>query len=170
MKKKFGAMASALLIILTGIWILSIIPFNQNINHTIPAQLYENGVAVAETEVHIEGVKSNPLFRNNDSFHGKFHVLSHDKTTRDDVNAGISWNRDDHIQTIRYITYATHQETDVMHLMLINKDMTKFALTFNDGRILATSDELYKLYERHFTVTGPDSMSIEDVEGIPAIP
>ncbi len=168
MKNKFGMTASAVLIILSVIWILSIIPFNQKVKHTVPAKLYENGVAVDETEVYIEGVKSNPLFRKNDSFHGKFHIRSYEKTTRDDVNAGINWSADDNIQTIRYLRYGLF-ETDIMYHMLISEDMTKFALTFNDGRVLATSDELYELYARHFTVTGANSMSIEDIEGIPII-
>jgi len=58
---------------------------------------------------------------------------------------------------------------DIMNLMLISEDMTKFALMFNDGTIVATSEELYEIYARHFSVIGPDSMSITDEEGIPRI-
>ena len=35
--------------------------------------------------------------------------------------------------------------------LLINDSMTKFAIMLTDHTVIATSDELYKLYMKHFT-------------------
>ena len=169
MKKKFGMAASLVLMILSVLWILSLLPFNQEISREIPVKIYESGIAVKDTTVYIEGSKSNPLFGKPDSFSGKFHILSYEKTAKEDMNASIRWEHDTNVQKILYISSGSFPDMDIMYFMLISEDMTKFALMFNDGTILATSEELYELYARHFSVTGPDSMSIVDVEGIPKI-
>ena len=36
------------------------------------------------------------------------------------------------------------------HNMLINEGIAKFALMFKDGTVLTTSDDLQKLFVRHF--------------------
>ncbi len=169
MKKKFGLAASSVLMILSVLWILSLLPFNQEISREVPAKIYESGIAAEDTTVYIEGTKINPLFGKPDSFSGKFHILSDEKTAGEDMNANIKWYRNTNFQKFYYIDSGRSPETEIMNLMLISEDMTKFALMFNDGTIVATSEELYEIYARHFSVTGPDSMSITDEEGIPKI-
>ncbi len=169
MKKKFGMAASLVLMILSLLWILSLLPFNQEISREVPVKIYESGIAAEDTTVYIEGTKSNPLFGKPDSFSGKFHILSDEKTAGEDMNANIKWYRNTNFQKFYYIDSGRSPETEIMNLMLISEDMTKFALMFNDGTIVATSEELYEIYARHFSVTGPDSMSITDEEGIPRI-
>jgi len=80
MKQKYKMIVKVLVVLVIGFWVLSIIPFNQNIKQEISASIYENGVVTDETTVIIDGEKSNYLFRDDDSFYGKFHVLSYEKT------------------------------------------------------------------------------------------
>lgn len=169
MKKKLEIVFKIAVMIASVVWVLSLMPFNREINQRIPAMIYDNGIAVEETMVNIEGMKSEPLFWNSDSFSGKFHVLSYERTTRNEMKAGISWNPDNNIQSIRFFMYGNTQELDILHYMLINEDMTKFALMFQDGTVLATSEEIYTLFTRHFSTSGERTMVIVDEEDIPVI-
>lgn len=73
-------------------WVLSYIPFKHRITREIEAQIYENGHAAGETKVYIDGEKSSYLFRSKDSFYGRFHISSFEKSGRSGNNALISWN------------------------------------------------------------------------------
>ncbi len=85
------------------------------------------------------------------------------------MNAGIDRDRDDIIQRIRYTTQATFQDMGIMYYMLINEEMTKFVLMFSDETVLATTDDLYQLYTKHFSINSARGMSVVDVNGIPKI-
>lgn len=170
MKRKYKTIVKVVVVLVIGFWVLSIIPFNQNIKQEISANIYENGVVTGETNVFIDGEKSNYLFRNDDSFNGKFHILSYEKTGRDNISAHIAWDNDEHIQRLIYYRNATFPSMDIISTLIINEKMTQFALMFTDGTVIATSDEIYKLYTQHISYD-PDTGStyIEAVNIIPKI-
>lgn len=60
-------------------------------------------------------------------------------------------------------------DMDIIRIILINDEMTKFALMFNDGTVMATSDDLYELYTKHISINAAGDISINDVYGIPPI-
>lgn len=162
--------AKVVLMLVIGIWVLSVIPFNQNVNHKISALIYENGVVTRETTVRIDGEKSNYLFRDDDSFDGKFHILSYKKTGSKGMKANVKWDKEHNIQNILYFQNATFPSMDIIHELIINEEMTKFALMFKDGSVIATSDDLYELYIKHISYdSGTDSTHIKSVNKIPKI-
>ncbi|WMJ84976.1 hypothetical protein ACS3UN_04425 [Oscillospiraceae bacterium LTW-04] len=157
------------LFIIIGIWILDKIPFNQNINHEISVNIYNNGTVIDETTVLINGEKSNYLFTQEERFWGKFQILAYEESTRENMNVSIKWNNEDNMQSILYMLPGDFPDMDVMRIILINDQMTKFALMFEDGTIVATSNDLYQLYIKHISINKTGGMSVKDVNGIPKI-
>ena len=143
---------------------LSTVPFNQNIKHEVSANIYENGSITDKTTILIDGEKSNYLFHNDESFSGKFHILSYEKTGREDTKAGIEWGDEQNIQRLLYYQNATFPDMDVISTILINEEMTQLALMLTDGTVIATSDEIYKLYTDHvFYHPESDSTSVRGI-------
>ena len=169
MKQHIKTIVKAALLVIVAVWVIDKMPFNKKIDHQIAASLYENGTITGQTTVVMKGEKSRYLFRRSEQFWGKFQILSCEKTTRENMSAGISWNGDDPMQTILYTSSGVFPDMDIMYYLLINEEMTKFALMLGDGTVLATSDELYQLYIKHFSINSAGGMSIDDIAGIPKI-
>ncbi len=168
MKQKYKTIIKVVVALVIGVWVLSTIPFNQHIKKEISVNIYENGVANGETSIFIDGEKSNYLFHNDESFHGKFHIQSYEKTGREDMKAGIDWGHEQNIQWLTYFQNATFPDMDLIHTILINEEMTQLALMFTDGTVLATSDEIYTLYTNHVSYH-PESGSTSVKGTIPQI-
>lgn len=153
MNRKSKAFISAAFVLVIGLGVLSFIPFNQRISQEIKAKIYESGNAVSGTTVYIDGEKSRYLFRDRDSFHGKFHILTFEKSGRDGNDALISWDMSKfNIQEIIYNhEYGRFPSLETIGAILINKDMTNFALMLTDGSVIATSEELSRLYTNHIS-------------------
>lgn len=170
MKQSYKTILKVLVILMIGVWILSKIPFNRQINQEISAQVYEGGVVTGETKVIIDGERSNYLFTNNQSFNGRFYILSYEKTGRENMNAGIEWPNEEHTQRLVYFQNATFPSMDIVSTLIINDEMTQFALMFTDGRVVATSDEIYRIYTKHVSYDSDKKVtSIDNVHEIPKI-
>jgi len=170
MKLKFKTILKVVIVLIIGFWILSKIPFNQNISQEIPAHIYENGVITGETSIIIDGEKSNYLFTKKEQYFGKFHILSYEKTGWDSMSANIDWNNDNNIQSLIYFQNATFPSMDIISTIIINEKMTQFALMYTDGTVIATSDELYQLYTKHITYNNEiGSTSVVHINEIPKI-
>lgn len=170
MKFKIGTTTKIVIFVAVGIWILSLIPFNQKVNQEIDAEVYEDGVAVKDAKVYIEGEKSNYLFRSDDSFHGKFHISTYEKTNANGMNASISWQEKYNIQDLLFSQHGTFPSMDTIGAIIINEKMSSFAFMFADGSVIATSDELYKLYTKHVSYdAGTGTTFTELVNEIPKI-
>ena len=168
MKQKYKTIGKVVVALVIGFWVLSIIPFNQNVKQEISANIYENGVATDKTTVFIDGEKSNYLFRDDDSFNGKFHILSYEKTGREDMQASIRWGDEQDIQRLIYFQNASFPDMDVIGTILINEEMTQLALMFTDGTVIATSNEIYTLHKNHVSYY-PETGSTSVVGIIPEI-
>lgn len=170
MKQSYKTILKVIAILVIGVWILSKMPFNKNINQEISAQIYENGVVTGETKVVIDGERSHYLFTDNESFHGKFYILSYEKTGRENMTASVEWNNEENIQRLLYFQNGTFPSMDIVNTLIINDEMTEFALMFTDGTVAATSDEIYHIYTKHISYDRDKKvMSINDVKGIPEI-
>ncbi len=150
MKTTYKSILKVIVVLAIGFWILSKIPFYSNINQEITANIYENEVVTGETTVFMDGERSNYLFTKEQNYWGRFYIDCFERTGRDGMNTGIRWNfggRPDTTQRITYLQNGTFPLTNKIALhMLINKEMNQFALEFADGRIIATSDEMYQKY------------------------
>ena len=58
MKLKYKIIGKAVVVLVIGFWVLSLIPFNQNIVQEVSANTYENGVVTDKTTIFIEGEKT----------------------------------------------------------------------------------------------------------------
>lgn len=170
MKQKLKTIIKVVLLIVIGVWILDKIPFYQDINHEIFANIYENGVIIGQTSVIIDGEKSNYLFTNKENYFGKFHILSYEKTGREDMNARIKWSNEENIQDILYMMPGHFPDMDLIRTIIINDKMTKFAVMFTDNTVVATSDEIYELYTKHISYySDRGNTFVKDVQKIPKI-
>ncbi len=146
MRKNIKTIAAFLIVILIGVWFLLRMPFSTAINQTIAAKAYVNGSAVQETTVHIDGIRSNYLFADEQNFNGQFYIEYYERTGRNGMKAGITWHKNQDMQFIIYYQNATFPSLEIDHDIVINRDMNEFALGFADGTIVATSDEMYQKY------------------------
>jgi hypothetical protein len=170
MKHNYKTILKALVIFIIGVWILSKMPFNKTINQEISVHVYESGVVTGETKVVIDGERSHYLFTDNERFHGKFYILSYEKTGRENMLASVKWNNNDHIQRLLYFQNGTFPSMDIVSTLIINDKMTQFALMFTDGTVIATSDEIYQIYTKHISYDSDTEVtSIEAVNEIPKI-
>jgi len=173
MNHKLKTIIKATVLIIIAIWIIDKVPFDKNINQQITANIYENGVVIGQTTLVMNGKKSNYLFRQEEGFAGEFLIPHAEKTDRGDLKTYINWNAEDNIQSISYFykgSIKLAQDMGIVPYMLINNSMTKFAIMLTDHTVIATSDELYKLYIKHITwYSDTKGTSIESVNEIPEI-
>lgn len=146
LKKKFKGILKILIMVFIGIWVLSKIPFECDINHTITAEIHEDGVVVKNTTVIINGVRSNYLFANEQYFDGQFIIEYYERTGSQGMKANIKWNKEYKEQRILYYQNATFPTLEINHELLIDKEMKEFALGLQDGTIIATSYAMYQDY------------------------
>lgn len=170
MKQKLKESIKVVLLIVIGVWILDKTPFYQDINHEIFANIYKNGVTIGQTSVIVDGKKSNYLFSDKENYFGIFHILSYEKTGREDMNARIKWSNVENIQDILYMMPGHFLDMDLIRTIIINEKMTKFAVMFKDNTVVATSDEIYELYTKHISYYSDKGItSVKDVEKVPKI-
>ncbi|KXL54223.1 hypothetical protein CLNEO_04540 [Anaerotignum neopropionicum] len=168
MKEK-KAMKIAVVCII-GLWMLSKIPFNQNIKQEVSANIYQNGGVTGKTTVVIDGEKSNYLFRDDEGFYGKFYILSYEKTGRENMVAGIRWRNGENVQQLMYSQNGTFPSMDIISTILTNDKITQFAVMLTDGTVIATSDEIYQLYTKYISYDSDTRIThIERVNEIPKI-
>ncbi|MDX9872446.1 MAG: hypothetical protein RBT41_08515 [Clostridia bacterium] len=146
MKKAIKIVIIISAVILIGLWATLKIPFAADINQTITAHIYKDGNAVQETAVYMNGTKSNYLFADEQRFIGKFYIEYHERTGRESMHASVIFRKHGDWQGIIYYQNATFPSLGINYALLINKEMNEFALGFEDGTIIATSDEMYQKY------------------------
>ena len=131
------------------------VSIHREIDRTIEAGIYANGVQAGKTTVTVSGEYYPHLFRP-DSFRGKFSISEMPETESDSVNAEITWYHEI-IDGIHYeyqlITYRGYQagdfhivKTDGAYQLSINREMDQIVWAIGSDRILATSPEAYRDY------------------------
>ena len=149
MKTKVKNILLIFFITIIGGWLLSKIPFNTKIDQTIMAEIFIDGAAVEETSVYINGARSNYLFAGEQYYEGLFIFEYYEGTGREGMKANIKWNKEFEEQRILYYQYATFPSLEINHELLINKEMDEFAVGFEDGTIIATSEEIYQYFMKN---------------------
>lgn len=151
MRKRFKVTLIILLIIGLAVLIIPKMEFPNKINQTIKANVYINGNSYEETDVEINGSRSNYLFKKEQLFTGSFCIRYYEKTCREDMRPAITWYKKSDTQIIIYSQNATAPSLELLSNLIINETMDEFAIGFNDGTIIATSDEMYDSYIKKFT-------------------
>lgn len=146
LKKNLRAILLTLVISIIGIWILSTIPFESDINQTITAKVYKDGVVLQDTSVIINGARSNYLFANEQYYEGQFVIEYYERTGREGMKAKINWYKEYEEQRILYHQNATFPTLGINHKLLIDKEMVEFAIGMKDGTIFATSEAILHDY------------------------
>ena len=148
-RRNIGAIAvSALLTVFFAFLLFAILnrsgAFLKPVAIEVPAVIYEDGAAVGETTVTIDGTVQTVGRR---CFWGRFALDCAAVTGQAEVSADIAWDVwEEGYQQIRYnrpgITWV---DAGVEKRLYISPDMGQFALTLSDGRIVATNEPLAQL-------------------------
>ncbi|MBQ5739615.1 MAG: hypothetical protein IIV78_04315 [Oscillospiraceae bacterium] len=171
MNKKVKRSLTTLLIAVVAFWGIAQVPFSEKIDQKINATVYQNGTAIEQTTVVIRGEKTRYLLKEN-SFVGEFRIPYVEKTDIDDLQTQIKWNNEDRLQSIHHFykgNFSTSDQRGLAYYLLISEDMDEFALMTTNQEIIATSDELCKLYANRISYNGDGKMSVFRVEEIPEL-
>lgn len=118
--------------------------FLREVSSDVPALIYEDGTVVGETIVTIEGSIKVIGKR---KFFGKFIIPEAKKTNRGQVDAMILW--DEPVEGLQKLEYSEPGlvwiDTGVYALAYVSPDLKQFAVTLEDGRIIATNEALAEL-------------------------
>lgn len=118
--------------------------FLKEVSMELPAVIYEDGVEVGQTMVTVNGTLKVVGER---SFFGEFRVPEAPTTGREAVNGTIRWDHpEEGYQEIFYSRPGVlGVDAGIQRYLYISPDMRHFALTLDDGKIIATNDALAKL-------------------------
>ena len=135
-----------------ALYLLVKVPVKTTVKQDVPLDIYENGVVVGETAVHMDGTYCSFLIETEDRFNGRFEIEVADRTCHVYSTASITWPKDREWQTILYFNSgdAFIKEFGLNYIILINPDMTEMAIQLTDGRVLASSETMYRIYVEHF--------------------
>ena len=116
--------------------------FLEDISQEVTAIVYENGQAVGETKVYMEGTYKAGK---NKSFWGKFHVDAVPYTADESLTASIEWDKESMTgfpQIYYHRDGMISVEAGIKQHLYISDNMQSFALELEDGRIIATDKAL----------------------------
>ncbi len=154
MKEKISRLA--LIVFAVAIVLFSLVntSFKTEIQHNVMLDIYDNGVVVGETAVHIDGTRAHFLVGQEDSFTGRFAIDLAERTCSEHTSVQILWLEDglDH-QSIMFFNGGDFfaDGFGVNNVLLINPTMTEMAIQMTDGRVLASSEKVYDIYMEYFT-------------------
>lgn len=134
------------ILLILVVWVLYSIPFSQKIQQKVAVKLYQNGTEAGNAIVSVDGERTNYLFHD-DHYFGAFVISTVAKT--EGLNAEIELGGKSNVQRLYYTASGTIFDDLVCSEMIVNDDLTQFALTLKDGTTLATSDEVYRIYTEH---------------------
>lgn len=146
MKKKLKIAFISFAVLVSAIWVISKMTFAESITQAVEAVIYIDGKPAGTTMVSADGTINNYLFEDEQYFIGSFFIEYYERTCREDMQAVITWREHADQQTIEYSQNATYPDLELKLDLYINREMNEFALGFNDGTIIATSDEMYQKY------------------------
>ena len=173
MRKKSELRRSVIGLVILAVLIVGFILWNYgirtDIKQDVTLDIYENGVVVGETAVHMDGTRANHLFGHDDRFAGRFEIELAERTCHAYSSASITWPEDGRQwQTILYFNSGDSffKEFGLNHCILINPEMTEMAIQLTDGRVLASSETMYEIYTEHFEYDA-ETGTVTITDGIP---
>lgn len=152
-RKRIRVIVCALIMLAAAIWVTDKLPFTQEIDQTVKAAVYRDGVFAENTPVYMKGEKTRYLFRPN-SFVGTLRISCVAETNVKDLQTQISWHGGELLQTIGHFyrgAFLPASEHGLAYYLLISEDMREFALMTTDGSVIATSAAACQLYTSHIS-------------------
>lgn len=107
------------------------------------AFVFKDNRCVSETTVKINGEINGRGWDNNKTYVGTFGVEFSEATCREGVQARIEWKEGENFQSILFFNNGDFTTLETKRL-IINNEMDEIALEFDDGTIIATSEEMYE--------------------------
>lgn len=131
---------------LSGVVLFAILDYSgfflREIHCAIPAVIYENEEAVSETTITVDG---SLQFLGRKSFQGQFCIEGVEVTGQEHVTANITWDHGYQQITYYYSPGLSQVDTPIQLHLYISLDFQHFALSLEDGPIIATNPILAKL-------------------------
>lgn len=152
--KRYWKIELLLLLAVLSVVILLQHPLKTNVEKGISAMVYQDGKAVEETVIQIDGSVLRGPFAREASFSGHFVIPQWEPSSWPKTFAKIVWDvweqeaetlEEQHI--IFYQIDGGIPDTPVEGRLLIDLEMKEFALGLTDGRIIATSEQTYEQYQ-----------------------
>lgn len=141
MRKKIEYAVILVIIISIGYLLLTQATFKTEVSKKIPVTIYENDEYSYDSAVIIDGTIINYLLSPRQRFSGIFKLEDFSDHT---PTIFIKWSEDNDV-LMQSITSPDRSRFDFW--MLIDRDMNSFALSYDDNKKAATSDEMLKTYE-----------------------
>ena len=139
-EKKLIAAAGAVVCLLLALFLFAkFYVFSTQVDLTVPAYVFD-GDSTSETTVSISGEIGKALLSDQKTYIGTFAVACYENLCKDGVQARIVWEEHNYQSILFYdrgdfVTFGTEQ-------IIIDADMMEFAVRFEDGAIVATSEEM----------------------------
>lgn len=140
MKRKLMLTAGTVIVII--IIVILCHPFSAPVDKTVQAYVFEDDSCISETTVKISGKISGRIW-DEKTYIGTFGVEQYEKLCRDGVQARIVWEKEGNYQSILFSYNGDFTTLGTEHI-IIDSEMNEFALRFDDGIIVATSEEMYE--------------------------
>lgn len=143
MKKKILFLLFPVVLVILVIAIVIMYPFSTSMEETVQAFVFKDNRCVSETTVKINGEINGRGWDNNKTYVGTFGVEFSEATCREGVQARIEWKEGENFQSILFFNNSDFTTLETKRL-IINNEMDEIALEFDDGTIIATSEEMYE--------------------------
>lgn len=170
MKEKISKLALAVFAVAIVLFSVLNTPSKTEIKQDVALDIYENGMIVGETAVHMDGVRVEYLMGKEDDYVGCFAIDLAERTCSEHTSVQIIWLEDglEH-QNIMFFNGGDFfaDGFGVNNVLLINPDMTEMAIQMTDGRVLASSEKVYDIYMEYFTYNAANGTT-GIASGIPA--
>ena len=149
MKKKVikNSLIAAVLLLLTGYYVLFEHNFEQEVRQTVEATVYVDGTSTDTTTVTIDGKRVcnliSPYRTELLNFYGSFCVEAVPQTCREGAEFHIYSLENTSVQSIQGY-YAGGFTVPFDGRLLISFDMTEFSFQADETTVIATSQEMYE--------------------------
>lgn len=141
MKRKKITLIFIFMAMIVCVFLLWSFTQGQEIERSINAKVYYNGLPVGETEILIDGKLTKRIFDNAEMrFVGEFVVGDAGLIGNRNTQARIIWGKDGK-QSILFFYEGDFISLDVRSIM-IDEDMNCVAMSFSNGYVVATTSDL----------------------------
>lgn len=116
----------------------------KTVEKTVEANIYIDGKLDGKTSIKISGSQKDEFGSSESKYVGTFAIGYYEKSCREGVEAKITWI-DEEMQQISFYDGGRISFFDIKDIV-IDKQMNKILIVFEDGSIVATSEASFSEY------------------------
>ncbi|HOA20452.1 MAG TPA: S-layer homology domain-containing protein [Sedimentibacter sp.] len=163
MKQRYKRIVKVSVVLVIGFWVLSIIPFNQNIRQEVSVNIYENGIVTEKTTIFVYGEKSNYLFHDDESFNGVYTLKG--KEIIPPIYEYIDYYATDKYMIVNNGWYADFVDKKTGEMILNNSDIHVPDIKYINDKYYAegSSYAIYNLAGQKLTWQSYNDISIINI-------